>query len=442
VSRTFILSIVLAAAACSGSPASDDAGRAASPVAPDTAELPAVPEVPDLDIERVDDRRWVLDRDVLVQLAVDAAAGAIRFEKTAAGYRLAGAAATVQGLDLEPGDVITAVNDIPLASAEHARRAYAVARTSGDLRAAITRGDRQLERRYVFRDALDGPDPRARVRRRHIDREAAAYRELRELIAGAVTGQGDEFEVDRAILTALAGETRLLDESLSSSYGRNGLAVEGADSLLAPLGLTPYDLIKTVDARDAGSVRTLAGQLEVLAGGAGFALSIVRLDEPLILRYRLVDGRVDPAALEAAVAGAHALITASDAPPRSAGSAPPPSADWSKHVKVVDDTHYELTVAGLDATLLDPMRGGQARIVPSQKDGKPNGFKLYGIRRSSLYGSLGIRNGDLLQKVNGHPLTTPEEALEVYQQVKNAGIITVELLRRGQPVTLVYKIIR
>jgi hypothetical protein len=85
--------------------------------------------------------------------------------------------------------------------------------------------------------------------------------------------------------------------------------------------------------------------------------------------------------------------------------------------------------------------GRQARIVPGIRDGKPEGFKLYAIRRGSLWHALGIKNGDTLLRVAGTPLTTPEQALQIYAELKQdekRKRVTVELRRRGETRSHVY----
>lgn len=82
----------------------------------------------------------------------------------------------------------------------------------------------------------------------------------------------------------------------------------------------------------------------------------------------------------------------------------------------------------------------QARIVPSFKNGEANGFKLFAIRPGSLYSKIGIQNGDIIHKINGFSMSSPDKALEVYQKLKNARSIEVELTRRGQNKGLTYNI--
>jgi general secretion pathway protein C len=117
------------------------------------------------------------------------------------------------------------------------------------------------------------------------------------------------------------------------------------------------------------------------------------------------------------------------------------SADVDKGVHKIDDTHYDVDRALVDKILLDPsqiMRS--ARIVPSIKDGKANGFKMYAIRPNSVYAKIGMQNGDTIQSINGFEITSPDKALEVYTKVKSANSLSVQITRRGQPVSMDYQI--
>ena len=69
--------------------------------------------------------------------------------------------------------------------------------------------------------------------------------------------------------------------------------------------------------------------------------------------------------------------------------------------------------------------------MPSFKNGVANGFKLFSIQPGSLYASIGIENGDVVQRVNGYEMNSPEKALELYQKLKESGHVTIELERGG-----------
>jgi general secretion pathway protein C len=81
-----------------------------------------------------------------------------------------------------------------------------------------------------------------------------------------------------------------------------------------------------------------------------------------------------------------------------------------------------------------------ARIIPHEENGRTVGVKLYGIRRNSLLGRLGLQNGDMLRTINGYDMTSPDSALEAYARLRGADNLTVSLVRRGQATTIDYGI--
>jgi general secretion pathway protein C len=110
-------------------------------------------------------------------------------------------------------------------------------------------------------------------------------------------------------------------------------------------------------------------------------------------------------------------------------------------VRQVADNSYEIDREVIDSTFKDLNKiATQARIVPSFKNGVANGFKLFSIQPGSLYSSIGIENGDVVQRVNGYEINSPEKALELYQRLQQSGHVTIELERGGQAVRKEYNI--
>jgi general secretion pathway protein C len=110
-------------------------------------------------------------------------------------------------------------------------------------------------------------------------------------------------------------------------------------------------------------------------------------------------------------------------------------------IKKIDDNNYEIDKGLVEKILANPMGVAKgARVVPAVQNGKPNGFKLYAIRPSSVYAKIGLTNGDTLSAINGMELTTADKALEVYTKLREATSLEVEITRRGKPMTLKYTI--
>jgi general secretion pathway protein C len=112
-----------------------------------------------------------------------------------------------------------------------------------------------------------------------------------------------------------------------------------------------------------------------------------------------------------------------------------------RSIRKLGEGRYEIERQALNKVLGNTtLLARSARIVPSVKNGQPNGFKLYAIRPGSLYSLLGMENGDTLSAVNGHAITTPDTALEVYTKLRSASHVTISFERQGKPTTHEYTI--
>ncbi len=82
----------------------------------------------------------------------------------------------------------------------------------------------------------------------------------------------------------------------------------------------------------------------------------------------------------------------------------------------------------------------QMRAVPSMKDGDTQGFRVFAIRRGSLFQELGLRNNDVIQRINGMELNDPTRAMGLFEELKGETRLSVDVLRGGEPRTLSYEI--
>lgn len=82
----------------------------------------------------------------------------------------------------------------------------------------------------------------------------------------------------------------------------------------------------------------------------------------------------------------------------------------------------------------------QARIEPNVVDGRTDGFMVKMVQPKSLLAQLGLQRGDLIRQVNGMEMNSPEKALQIVQQLREARSITVNVVRNGVPLTLSYEV--
>ena len=135
-------------------------------------------------------------------------------------------------------------------------------------------------------------------------------------------------------------------------------------------------------------------------------------------------------------------VASAETPPPTSGRGPstvPP--DIAAKIQKISDTEFHVDRSVVDKILenqADLMRS--ARIVPEQKDGKVVGVRMFGIRPDTLLGTLGLQNGDRLETINGFNMASPEKALEAYARLRTAGNLNVKVTRRGQPMSIDYRI--
>jgi general secretion pathway protein C len=79
-----------------------------------------------------------------------------------------------------------------------------------------------------------------------------------------------------------------------------------------------------------------------------------------------------------------------------------------------------------------------ARMIPQLENGQTVGFRLLDLKKGSLLAQLGLQLGDLLVEINNVPLDSPEKALQVLQQVREASNISLGLIRNGERQTFEY----
>ncbi len=138
-------------------------------------------------------------------------------------------------------------------------------------------------------------------------------------------------------------------------------------------------------------------------------------------------------------AGPAAPVVAAAAP----ATPPPGGAELGEFDKQIACTGGNCTV---ERALVEKMLGNtaalasMARFVPSVKDGKPNGFKVYAIRPNSVFAKIGLQNGDTMKQINGQEMSTPDQALSLYTKLRSASHLTMQVERRGETVTMDYTI--
>jgi len=92
------------------------------------------------------------------------------------------------------------------------------------------------------------------------------------------------------------------------------------------------------------------------------------------------------------------------------------------------------------AGAVDNMSGllTELRAVSEVRDGRPAGFRLFRIREGSLFARLGLRDGDVVQRVNGSAIDQPTALLGFLERLHTQPRVALDIVRADTPRTLVY----
>ncbi len=83
----------------------------------------------------------------------------------------------------------------------------------------------------------------------------------------------------------------------------------------------------------------------------------------------------------------------------------------------------------------------QARAIPERdRSGNITGYQVTEIEPGSVYEKFGLKNGDSIREVNGTPVTSPMQAMELFTALKNTDKLSIKIQRDGKTATKTYNI--
>ena len=190
---------------------------------------------------------------------------------------------------------------------------------------------------------------------------------------------------------------------------------------------------KTMLYREGGDVdgsRVLAvNSSSVVVSGSSGACQLTMFAEEESVRGRSIASASKTAAKE------------KETKPGNARSAGLSNEELDDGIEKISDTKFTIQRSIVDKVLAN--QGSlmkTARVIPHEEDGRVVGMRLYGVRRTSLLGRLGIRNGDMLRTINGFDMTSPDTALEAYTRLRTADKLTLAVKRQNNDMTIEYNI--
>jgi len=106
-----------------------------------------------------------------------------------------------------------------------------------------------------------------------------------------------------------------------------------------------------------------------------------------------------------------------------------------------DEGDFEIDRNELNEALEDiPKLLTQARLLPNFRAGVTDGFRIFNIVPNSLFSKIGLKNGDVLHRINDVEVKDPTKFMGLFAELRNASHISLDLVRGKERKTFEYDI--
>lgn len=113
----------------------------------------------------------------------------------------------------------------------------------------------------------------------------------------------------------------------------------------------------------------------------------------------------------------------------------------SRFTRRLSDNTYSIDQRKIQNAIENPKElMTDARLLPNLVEGKQHGFILSEIKPGGIYQSLGLRNGDVLLRINEFDISNPEYALQAFTALRGMDRLQLDILRGGSKMTMTYQI--
>ena len=211
--------------------------------------------------------------------------------------------------------------------------------------------------------------------------------------------------------------------------------------------------VSLIPAQGAGAEQLAEGDLELLGtvvgpSGLSYAIFKSKRQKPLVVVAK--GEKVSDAGVLSEILAERALVDANgrlltfympqNKPPAGAAKgAPLPSsgismqigeAEWVVDQKALSD----VLSTGMSKVLTE------ARLLPYSEAGRTVGFRVSEVKTGGIFSTLGLKNGDVIMKVNGLQVDSVEKGVQLLSGLKGDTGVTIDLMRDGKAQRLQYQI--
>ena len=107
------------------------------------------------------------------------------------------------------------------------------------------------------------------------------------------------------------------------------------------------------------------------------------------------------------------------------------------HVRPLSANTFSVSRGEFTSLLSDPRQLAMLALLGTSSGG---GIVVNDVVDSTLIGKLGLKQGDIIQKINGQAVAGKDDLLKIAMQSPATNEVSVEGTRNGQPLRLTYNV--
>jgi general secretion pathway protein C len=269
------------------------------------------------------------------------------------------------------------------------------------------------------------------------------------LVASELVSQKLSHMLPKAVSKSISPVQPAVQNDDLMSYGKileKGLFGKATEGKLTPITRAAGENISVAEARkDLILLGTVIGSFHetfaLVQKPSSKEERVVRLGDKVFDFGTLVTVKKEMIEILAGGQRIKILTPTATAEDEQTGGAPPAAVPAGGLATQVGTGSYVIDQRALNAALDNIGQAmTDARLLPSMKDGKVEGFRATEVKPAGIFGMIGITNGDVLLKINDFPIDSPDKAIQSFVTLKGQSRIKLDLIRDGRPMTFTYDI--
>lgn len=130
-----------------------------------------------------------------------------------------------------------------------------------------------------------------------------------------------------------------------------------------------------------------------------------------------------------------------EAQPEQTGGTAAAAPEPSRYSRQTGDQEWVIDRKAVINSLDDMGRiMSDARLTPRILNGSVEGFLVSELKPRGVFDAIGIKNGDVLKRINGFEIDSPEKAVQALSALKGMNEASLDIVRSGKAMSLRYRI--